>query len=359
MQTEHDTASWGTLFYRHRYLLVLSIVVICVAGASSFVSLPRLEDPRIVHRNPVILTPVPGASAERVETLVTEPLEEALQEITAIKDIESTSRAGISVIAVELDDSVTSEINTEIFSEIRDKIGDVTPTLPAGVVPTIDDKRQPVAFTLIVGLRWTSQEPPELGVLHRLGEDAADRLRQVRGTELVRLYGLPEEEILVEVDAAELAEIGFNSSDLAQKLASADPKTPAGALRGPATTRLIEVRGELDSIDRVAAVPLVTDGERILRLGDVATIDKSWKRPSDEIGWVDGDRSVFIAARMGPETRVDEWAREVDSVLDVFSAELGGGLVLDRIFEQAAYTNDRLEELGANLIAGAAVVLLV
>ena len=75
-------------------LLVLSVLVIFVAGLSAFVSMPRLEDPRIVNRNPLIVTLVPGASAERVEALVTEKLEEELQEVPEIKEIRSTSRAG-------------------------------------------------------------------------------------------------------------------------------------------------------------------------------------------------------------------------------------------------------------------------
>ena len=66
------TVSWTTAFLRNRYLLVLSLVVILVAGVSALLQLPRLEDPRIVNRNPLLVTLVPGASAERVEALVTE-----------------------------------------------------------------------------------------------------------------------------------------------------------------------------------------------------------------------------------------------------------------------------------------------
>ena len=70
-----------TLFFDNRYLLTLAILVIVVAGVSALVNLPRLEDPRITNRFPLVITPVPGASAERVESLVTEKLEEAFEEI--------------------------------------------------------------------------------------------------------------------------------------------------------------------------------------------------------------------------------------------------------------------------------------
>jgi len=142
----------STLFLRNRYLLVLSILVLLVAGGSALVNMPRLEDPRIVHRNPLLITPFPGASAERVDALVTEPLEQQLQEVSEIKDLESTSRAGVSIIAIELDAGVNAETNQEVFSKLRDKIADAAPLLPPGVrTPIFDDKRDPSAFTLMTG----------------------------------------------------------------------------------------------------------------------------------------------------------------------------------------------------------------
>lgn len=105
------------LFYSNRYLLALTIAVTMVAGISALVNLPRLEDPIITNRNPLILTVFPGASADRVEALVTEPVESELDEIDEIKDIESTSRAGISVITVTLEDAVGKADTDVIFGD--------------------------------------------------------------------------------------------------------------------------------------------------------------------------------------------------------------------------------------------------
>ncbi|MEM6794462.1 MAG: efflux RND transporter permease subunit, partial [Acidobacteriota bacterium] len=202
-----------TIFYRNGYLLAAVVMVILVGGLSSFASLPRLEDPRIDTRNALVVTPVPGASAERVDTLVTEVLEESLQEIPEILHLESTSRAGTSVIAIELQASVDSENNSEIFSEIRARLSDASRLLPAEALePVVDDQRGAVGFTLIVSLAWDSPEPPALGILGRLGEDLADRLRALPGTELVRLYGKGEEQITVEVDPAQLADLGLSAA---------------------------------------------------------------------------------------------------------------------------------------------------
>ena len=356
-----DANGLSTLFFRNRHLLVLAIAVILVAGFSAISSLPRLEDPRIVNRNPIIITAVPGASAERVETLVTEVLEEALQEIKTIKDIESTSRAGVSIISVELNDDISADENQEIFSEVRDQIGDAMPLLPPEAqTPVIDDKRDPAAFTLIVAVRWTQGAEPGLGIMNRLAEDLADRLRNVDGTELVRLYGAPEEEITVTVDPAETAELGLSAADMARLIAAADSKMPAGLLRGERSDLLLEVEGELSSMRRIADIPLAGgDGQALVRIGDVADVTRGWRTPQSEIGLVDGERAVLVAARMGDRTRVDLWAAEAYAVVDDFAATVGRGVEIERIFEQEGYTTGLLTQLTGNLLAGAAVVMTV
>ena len=102
---------WYTLFYRRGHLLVLSLVILITAGLSALGSLPRLEDPRIDTRNALIITSYPGASAERVEALVSDVLEDRLREIYEIKEVKSTSRAGISVVSIETQDWVNNSNN--------------------------------------------------------------------------------------------------------------------------------------------------------------------------------------------------------------------------------------------------------
>ena len=96
-----------TALYRNRHLLLLAIGAILIAGISAYMTLPRLEDPRITNRYATVVTRLPGASAERVEALVTEELEAAIREVAEVNFIESTSRAGVSIITLELKAAVT------------------------------------------------------------------------------------------------------------------------------------------------------------------------------------------------------------------------------------------------------------
>ena len=349
----------ASLFLKNKYLLVLSVLVIFVAGFSAFVSMPRLEDPRIVNRNPLIVTLVPGASAERVEALVTEKLEEKLQEVSEIKELRSTSRAGVSIIAVELADRVYD--SQKVFSLMRDKIAEAEPELPREAsTPLLDDQRGPVAYSLIVGVVWEHDSEPKLGILNRLAEDVADQLRTIAGTENVRLFGAPREEITVIVDPSELAALGMTPSDLAASIRAADSKIPAGMLRSGRDDLILEVAGSLDSLARIGRIPLRegSDGT-LLRLSDIARAERDWQSPPQEIGLADGRRAVYVGAKVHPHRRVDEWAEEALEIVDAFGAGVGDGVAIEVVFDQTRYTNERLAELGLNLLAGALVVVVV
>ena len=119
-------------FYTNPRLTALLILFIAVMGGMAFSSLARQEDPTMTERWARVNTFLPGATAERMESLVSEPLETALREIPEIREIDSTSKAGLSVVGVELYDSIGPEDVDAIWSEVRDKLGDAYPGLPSG-----------------------------------------------------------------------------------------------------------------------------------------------------------------------------------------------------------------------------------
>ncbi|MEM8953234.1 MAG: efflux RND transporter permease subunit [Verrucomicrobiota bacterium] len=353
---------FAELFVKNRHLLILFVMVAIVGGLSALKGLPRLEDPVITNRFPLVITVFPGASADRVESLVSERIERELKEIAEIKNIDSTSRAGVSVVSIELVDAVTADTNKEVFSEIRDRLADAAAAFPPEVLPPdFDDKRNAVAFTLTVALKWEAGGEEGLGILKRQAEELADRLRSVSGTELVRLYGEPEEEILVEVDQDELAALGLSMDAVSSALRLADAKVPSGQLRGEDASILVEVSGELDSVERIRSVPILMDEEtaRTVRVSDVAVVKRGYRDPPDEVALADGSRAVYVAARVLDDRRVDEWSAAAKRVVVQFRDEVGGGILVEEVFDQETYTTERLSALSGNLMLGAVVVMVV
>lgn len=350
--------SWKTLLFDNPRLLIMAIALICVAGLSSLQILPRMEDPTMTARNSVIFARYPGADSGRVEALVTDLIEESLHEIEEIHEIQSTSQDGLATLTLEIADEITDV--DPIWTDVRDALDDVTPQLPEGVLGLELREFEISARTMIVGLSWVSEAPPEEALLARLGEELTDVLRQVPGTMEAKLFGAAQEEIRVEVDPASLASLGLDAGQVAGKIRESDAKLAAGNWQGAERELLIELQDEFDSLERIANVPVLEGpGGRVVRLGDLATVEKTVQSPSKSAARLSGQVGVAVGARMLEEVRVDLWSQDAREAVAEFARSLPPAIQLDVIFDQSEYTEHRLDTLFQNLFLGAGLVMIV
>ena len=352
------TSTLHNLFYRQPRLTTLVLALIVVAGLIAFNTLPRQEDPTFTERFGGVETRFPGASAARVEALVTEKIENALSEIEEIKTYKSSSRTGFSSILIDLDDNVYNV--EDVWSRIRAQLSDVEPLLPEAAGTPRFVRRRVAAFTILVGFTWTLDDRPQLDVLQRLAKEFEQRIAPLSGTTETRLFGEPEEEILVTIDPVLLASLDLIASDVSRAIARADAKIPAGQLRSARNDLVLEVRGALDSAERIRRVPLREEqGGRFLRVGDVATVEKTLRQPPATLVLVDGAPGVVVGATMEANRRVDQWAALAREEFRLFEATLPDGVHAEIIFDQSVYTRDRLGDLTQNLAFGAGIVVVV
>jgi multidrug efflux pump subunit AcrB len=351
--------SLGNLTWREPRIVALALLVIVAAGLSALISIGRQEDPTITNIFATVTTVYPGAEPARVEALVTVEIEEALREIAEVDVIESTSAAGISIVSVELVETIAEDRIEQVWSEIRDALSDVAPSLPAGALEPEVGTDGAGAFGAIVALTPARDGVP-LTLVGRYGEALGDVLRNVPGTSIVELYGLPEEEITVTLDAARAASLGLTATQVAQAVQAADAKLRAGAVTGASDELVVEVAGEIDSLARLSSIVLREGAEgATLRLGDIADISRGPRTPVAEVALQDGLPAVLVAAKLEDGLQVDVWAAQVREALAVFEAELPGGIDAALVFDQSTYTAERLAEVGANMALGVGLVVAV
>lgn len=349
------------LFFRHRRLLVLFLGLIIVGGLGSLQTLRRQEDPALSRRYADVTTFYPGATADRVESLVTEKIERRLQEIHEIETIESISRTGLSSVRIELEEKYDEDDVDEIWSRVRDKLADVAPELPEQVAPPEFADRTSTAVTLLVGFTWDGEGEAPVSLLTRLAEELESRLRVLPGTKETELYGEAEEELRVALDPLVLAEIGVDANEVAAAIGRADTRRPAGRLQGADTTIPFEVAGKLTDVDRVRGIPLrsASDG-RMLRVGDLGTVAKTRVDPPATLAILDGNRGVAVSATMLARSgRVDLWAARARGVIEAFGEEVPTSVGYRILFDQSGYTEGRLADLVTNLALGATIVVAV
>lgn len=344
-------------FFRNTRLLVLVVALIIGWGISSFQSLPRQEDPELVSRTAVVKTAYPGASAQRVEALVTEVLESELAEIEEVNVLESDSRIGFSTVSVELVDAVNNP--QPIWSKVRDEMDDAAAMFPPGAAEPELDEVKIKAYTIITALTWERSDEPNYGLLRRYAEELETRLRGVQGTEEVELFGAPDEEIAVEIDAAELVAVGLSPRELADRIALSDAKISAGQLRSRKRDLAIEVESELETLDQIRRIPIQNSSEQFTRLGDIARVSRGIQEPPTDLTLVSGKDAIALGVLMKSGLRIDRWTVDVQQQIEEFEGILPRGMGLETIFAQNSYVNERINALIANLIFGALLVTVV
>lgn len=346
----------SNLFYQFPRLTILAMGFILVTGISAFTNLPRQEDPTMTERFGYVETYLPGATAERVETLITEKIENGLREIPEVKTISSVTRSGYSYVNVELFDSVEADEVDLVWTEIRDKVSDLEGELPTRASKPYVEPRGPVAVTLAIAI--TSDITP-ISVLERIATELRTRVASLPGTKETEIYGEPLQEILVEVDPQALARTNLSLPQLMQVINQSDTKVAAGELESDDYSLVVEVKGELTSIERINSIPLPgSNAGQFLRLSDIANVRKHYVDPPQSISILNGKRGILVTTTMETGRRVDRWVTAAKEIIAEYDAELPELVELDIIVDQNYYAEERLNTLLMNLLLAIILVLI-
>ena len=359
INSDKPSLHWATVGIQKPRLLIMMIALLLVGGLSSYAIMPRMEDPVLTSRAATISTRYPVADAEQVEALVTDRIEKAIREVEEIKEIRSQSRSGISLITIELRDDVY--VPGPVWSRIRGKVEDSISQLPSEASRPEFDELDVRAFAWIGSLTWIAESEPNYAILGRFAKDLEDRIRSLSGTDDVKQFGRPAEEIVVEVDQAKLANVGLSASDVAQSIRGDDARNAAGTLRSANEAMPVEMANQLNSIEAIRQLPVKSnlDQGSFVVVGDVAKVDRSIAEPPAELGQINGSPAMLLGAMVRNRSRIDTWRPQLQTILGDFKAELPPAIELGTVLDQNRYVQSRLSELLGNLAMGSLAVLVV
>lgn len=348
------------ILYRHSRYFALVVMVIVIVGVASLRSLGRQEDPSITNLRATVTTFFPGANPARVEALVSRPLEDRIREVAEVTEVDSTSSTGVSVLSIEVDDTMGDEEIERSWTEIRDAVNDAVVDLPPGASKPEFDNEKAVANTRLVAVRPAPGAAVPLSIIKRVAEDFADQARNFPGTRLVRMVGEPEEEIRVELDEQATVSRGLSVDAVASALAAADAKMNAGRASGSTTDFLIEVAGDFDSLNRVRDVIVVAPADgRVVRISDIARVYKAEVSPPRSVALVEGERGIILGIAMQEGLQVDQWSQRFDEMMSAYRQQAPSGVIIETSYDQSGYTSERLAGVLENLLLGIVLVILV
>ncbi len=170
---------------RHPRAVAVILLTVVVWGTVAATLLPRQEEPVLTWRLANVVTRLPGATPERVESLITDVLERYVEEVDEVEHIYSVSRAGVSLLQIELSDEVTTA--APVWQKVRQKLTRATIELPDGVIgPDLDDEIMGT-FAQLIAL---SGESSDFRALKDHAQRLEDRLRYSPTTASTTLFGV-------------------------------------------------------------------------------------------------------------------------------------------------------------------------
>lgn len=332
------------------------IILFCLFGGLwGFNSVGRLEDPAFTLKEAIVVTQYPGASAEEVESEVTERLETAIQQMSQLRDVLSESSPGVSEIRVRVRDSYNSAELPQIWDELRKRMRDVSGRLPPGAESprVIDD------YGDVYGIIYAIIAP---GYADAEVRDMANYLRRelllVDGVSKVETGGVPEERIYIEIPQESLARLGLPVEAVLATLSTENVVVEAG--RVPTGGRLLRVDipqslGGVRAIENLLINP--DDAGGTLRLSDIATVSREPVERAEQYIYHNGERAFTLGISGLADANIVDVGNAVEARLDQLILDLPIGVELKPIYEQHIVVDEAINGFLVNLSMSLAIVI--
>ncbi len=338
-------------FDRVVYVLVLLLVI---SGILAYFDLPKAQDPGFTIRTAVITTKFPGASPERVELLISDRIEKAVQELPELDNVTSDSQTGMSLVFANFKESYRDM--RPIFDKLRRKIEDIN-DLPDGVIgPFVDDEYGDV-FGMVYGLTGEGFSYSEL---KDIADDIRDELLKIPMVSKVEIQGAQDQVIFVEYNNAHLTELGLSPQQLRQILTSANILQSGGNIRiGPERIAL-EPTGNFDSLEdlRKTVIQLPASKE-VVYLDDIAKIYRGYSDPPHNKARLNARPALVISIAMQDDGNILELGEILNKTIPELESNYPWGIQITPVFQQAQLVESAVNNFMNNLFQAVTIVMLL
>jgi multidrug efflux pump subunit AcrB len=347
-----NLSSWAL---RNQPLVVFLMLLTLLAGGWSYANLSRNEDPPFTIKTMVVSAFWPGASTKDTTNLLTDRIEQKLEETPYLDRIDSYTKPGESVVFVNLRDDMPPAEVEKVWYQVRKKINDIAPALPKGVQGPYFDDEFGDTFGLIYGFSAEGFSDRELR--DRLDEVRTEILK-IKDIGKVNVLGIQEEQILVEFSPSRLAAYGLDVSTIVSALQTQNAVAPAGDIRLPNEKIGLSVSGAFASEEALRAVTLSVNG-RFVPLTDLVTIKRINADPPAPMFRVNGEKALGLAISMAPTGNLLEFGKSVKAKIAQVAATLPHGIEVTEVADQGTVVNDAVSGFLKVLIEAIAIVLAV
>jgi multidrug efflux pump len=352
---EFSLSSWAI---DHSTVIYVVIGLFFILGISSYLTLPRENYPEINTNEIFVSSIYPGNTAEDIERLITDPLEEELKGVPNLVGIESTSLENFSLITIEFDESISKE-SAKI--KVQDKIDAVTSSADW---PTFNNaKVEPTSFEFSL-----SEEVPILNIglsgdlpiaeMKFYGEFLQDKIEQMAEIKEVALRGVQDFEIEVALDLLKMNAATLSFDDVINAIQRGNSTVSAGNIEGNGLRRNLRVIGEIERPEDLEKFVLKNQNGTVY-MGDIAQISFKEKE-KNSFARSDGKTAIVLDIKKRSGKNLIQTVEKIRAIVaDVEKNDFPAAIEVDISNDQSNATKNLVSDLANNIIFGVLLVITV
>jgi multidrug efflux pump len=345
---------------RHPPLILFLILALSAAGILSYTKLGRSEDPSFTIKVAIVTVSWDGATAEELQDQVVDQLEKKLHTLPYFDYVQTYTIPGFAALTVSLRDNTPARQVPELLYQLRKKLDDLKPDLPAGIKgPYVNDEFGDVDSVLYaITAPGQPAGTPDYAQLKQVAEGLRRTIEAVPGAVKVDLYGDQPQRIWVEFSHAKLATLGIAPADLFDSLARQNAIAPAGIVETGAQRIPLRVTGALDGVKAVAETP-VQSGGTVFRLGDIATVRRGFVDPPDFLIRQESAPALIIGVVLQKGANVLDVGERLKVALSNYERTVPAGFAIKQIADQPLVVSHAVEEFMHSFVEALVIVLAV
>ena len=344
------------LSVKNPVLANLIMVFIIGFGLYAWVILPRELTPEITLYTAQITTIYPGAAPETVEKLVTAPIETEIESVNKVDYIVSTSSEGRSIITVQFEEMSDREFDKQ-FQNLRaavDRVND----LPDEILAEPDVVEMDISsgfpmLTVAIGGSISEEQ------MREIAENLKDEILAIRNIATVRIAGVREREIWVEVDPDRLKAYQLPIMEIVNALKSHNLNLPAGTLEVGTSEYLVRTMGEYQNPKQIEETIIrVRPKGTPLRVRDVATVSDTYEKPRT-LSRINGSPSISLTVQKKKEGNTIKLVKEIRELLELRKPDMPEGAEISAVNDFSIILSERLGILQTNALFGLILVVIL
>lgn len=344
------------LAFSHARTIISTLVLLLVAGAISYVEIPKEAEPDVNIPLVIVRVMHEGISPEDSERLIIRPLEQELHSVEGMKEMRAKGFEGGATIILEFDAGFDVD---KALRDVREQVDLAKSKLPDESEDPIIEEINVSAFPIVTVT--ISGDVPERALLH-IGREMRDAIEGISSVLAADLTGVREEMVEILISPVKMESYSMDPGQATAVMKNSNKLVAAGAQDTGLGRFVLKVPGLFDTIDEIMSTPASVNGDSVVKLADIAEVRRSFKDPTS-FARVGGSRAVTLDVSKRTGQNIIETVERIRAVVEEERASwppiLQNAVSVSFVNDKSTIIKDRLSNLENSVISAVILVMIV